>query len=175
MMEDYNSYIKNLKLTEELYLLRNHVKRVDIRNMPFMRDKKIIFGKYNIIEGEHGCGKTFLINLIYDAYLFGKTELEFFPEIGEYSKINAEISFKSFTECKYTFPEKSDSIDTLGYDEFNEKVDICFIFDEPTKLYDKNERDGFLDYLKNVDGQMIIASGKDENYSYPKEYKIIKI
>jgi hypothetical protein len=155
--------------------MRKQVKRVDIKNMPFMKDKKFIFNKCNIVRGKHGCGKTFLINLIYDAYLFGHTELDFFPEIGKFKKINTEVSFKTFTECKYTYPEKSDSIENIGYDEYNEKIDLCFIFDEPRLLYNNKERDGFLNYLKNVDAQMIITSNENSSFIYPSEYKILKI
>jgi len=79
---DYNSYIKNLHKTEHLYLMRSNVKSVELKNLDvFTKRKKIVFDKYNIIQGDKKSGKTFLINLIFDAYSGGKTMLEgFLPE-----------------------------------------------------------------------------------------------
>ncbi|MFE3846188.1 hypothetical protein ACFL1L_04955 [Thermoplasmatota archaeon] len=181
---DYNSYIKGLEKTEHLYLMRSKVKRIELKNLDrFINRKKIVFDKYNIINGDKKSGKTFLINLIFDAYSHGETMLErFLPETSEFRDTAVKVVYNSISEWKYTFPKKSDYdfiedpwIDDIDDRWLWEHKDICFLFDEPDILNNKKERDGFLNYLKGIDAQIIITSELDKDINYPNEFKIIKI
>lgn len=171
---DYNPYIKGLKKTEHLYLMRSKVKRIELKNLDrFINRKKIVFDKYNIIRGDKKSGKTFLINLIFDAYSRGETMLErFLPETSEFRDASVKIVYDSIVEFKYTFPRKSEDINDRWLEEHK---DICFLFDEPDILYNNKKIDGFLNYLKGVDAQIIITSEVDKDFNYPNEFKIIKI
>lgn len=172
-MQDYNPYIKNLEKTDRLYLMRAKLKNVELNNLDgFKNRRKIIFDKYNIISGAYGAGKTFLVHLFYDAYTMGKTELEWLTTHPDYRNASVKIVYNSISEWKYTFPKKSEDIDERL---FEEHLDLCFLFDEPDIIYNNDENNGFLNYLKGIDAQIIITSDMDKNYNYPKEYKIIKI
>jgi hypothetical protein len=172
-MREYNPYIKSLEKTEHLYLMRSKVKRVELKNLDgHINRKRINFDKYNIISGAYGTGKTFLVHLIYDAYISGETELEWLTTHPDYRNASVKIVYNSISEWKYTYPKKSEDIDERL---FEEHLDICFVFDEPDLIYNKDENNGFLNYLKGIDAQIIITSNLDKNFNYPKEYKIIKI
>ena len=57
---DYNSYIKGLEKTEHLYLMRLKVKRIELKKLDrFIKRKKIVFDKYNIIKGDKKKWKNF--------------------------------------------------------------------------------------------------------------------
>ncbi|PNX49795.1 MAG: hypothetical protein BV457_00495 [Thermoplasmata archaeon M9B1D] len=181
----YNDYIFSLAYpkTKQLYILRANVKTIELQNLSFFtKKKKIVFDKFNIIQGDTKTGKTFLSYLIYYAYMMNSTFLEDFPpDFTGFNDAIVKIVYHSKTDWKYTLPKEKKYEDThLKWyknciDEKNNT--ICFLFDEPDMLYNKKERDSFLNYLKvkNKDVQMIVTSDVKEDYNYPKEYKVIKI
>jgi len=172
---DYNNYIKDLEKTGKLYVIEAKVKRVELKHLDvFIGRKIIIFDKYNIITGLYGSGKTFLIDLIFDAYSQGKTRLDSsLPETLEFRDSSVKIVYKTIRDWKYTFPKKSDDFDLL--DDLEDHKEKCFLFDEPDILYDKKERDCFLKHLRELDAQIIITSSLENNYEHLIEFKKIKI
>jgi hypothetical protein len=181
--KQYKDYIFSLAYpsTEQLYLIRAKVKTVELTNLEFFTKRKIFdFNKYNIIQGCNKSGKTFLSRLIYNAYLMGGTFLEDFPrEFTGFQDARVDILYHSIKDWRYTFPKEKKYEDIHW--EWKEKIKdkknniMCFLFDEPDIIYDENEREGFLNYLKGAPFQVIITSEKAEDYNYPKEYKLINI
>lgn len=170
---NYNDYIKSLEKTNNLLLMRTHIKKIKLKNIPFMMNKNIVFSKYNIISGAYGAGKTFLVHLIYDAYTMGKTELEWLTEHPDYRNATAEIIYNSDTECKYSFPKKSEDFDDSRW--FEEHKDICFLFDQPAILNNNIEIDGFLNYLKEIDAQILLTVDEKNDFNLPSDFKRINI
>ncbi|MCK4347302.1 MAG: hypothetical protein KAW47_01680 [Thermoplasmatales archaeon] len=176
MMEDialdYNDYIKSLEKTDHLQLMRTRIKKIELRNVPFITDAKVVFSKYNILGGAYGSGKTFLIHLIYDAYTKGKTELEWLTTHPDYRNASVKIVYNSIAEWRYAYPRKSEDIDERLFEEHK---DICFLFDEPDILYNNKEIDGFLNYLKGIDVQIILTVDTKNDFNHPSEFKKINI
>ena len=181
--KEYFNYVFSLPYpkTKQLYIMRTYVDRVELKNLYFFtKKKKIVFDKYNIIQGDKKTGKTFLSYLIYNAYMFNDTFLEHPPlDFTGFNDVSLRILYHSMTDWRYILPKKK-KFNNMHHrwhkrchDEKNN--DICFLFDEPDLIYNTKERDGFLNYLKDSAAQMIITSDLDKNISYPKEYKIIKI
>lgn len=181
----YKDYIFSLAYpkTKQLYILRANVKTVELKNLEFFtKKKKIVFDKYNIIQGSKKSGKTFLSYLIYNAYNMNSTFLEDFPpDFTGFNDSRVNILYHSITDWRYTLPKEKKYEDTHSewykkcVDEKNNT--ICFLFDEPDLIYNQKERDDFINYLKvkNKDVQMILTSDVKEDSKYPKEYNIIKI
>lgn len=183
---DYKSHIKTLINTEFFYPIGAHVKSVELKNMDvFIDRKKLVFDKCNILRGDKKSGKTFLTTLIFDACTRGKTMLEdFLPETEEFKDSSVKIVFNSPDRWMYTFPENSvyDDMDDhyIGdiddrWDYYSKRQDICLLFDEPDLLYHEKEQDGFLNYLKSIEAQVIITTKLDQTIHYPKEYNIINL
>jgi hypothetical protein len=180
----YKDYTLSLAYpkTEYLFLMGSKVKSLELKNLTcFTKKKKIVFDKYNIVLGGKKSGKTFLLySLIFNAYFFNKTFLEEWPlNFTGFNDVYVKILFHSMTDWVYSLP-KIKKYEDAHYEwkkkcKDKENNEMCFLFDQPALLYDDKERDGFLNFLKNTDAQMIITSDIKDDYEYPKEYNIIKI
>ena len=163
--------------------MRAKVKTIELKNLEFFtKRKKIVFEKYNIIQGGKKTGKSFLNYLLFNAYVMGDTFIENFPpDFTGFNDARVKIVYHSITDWTYDLPKKNDSYKTHlnWYRKCNDEENktICFLFDEPNRIYNKKERDGFLNYLKvkHKNVQMIITSDLIKDYNYSKEFKIIKI
>ena len=163
--------------------MRANVKTMELKNLDFFtKKKKIVFDKFNIIQGDTKTGKSFLSYLIYNSYIMNSTFLEDFPpDFTGFNDARVNIFYHSITDWRYTLPKEKEYDDShlkwykKCLDEKNNT--ICFLFDEPDLIYNQNERDDFLNYLKvkRRDVQMIITSDLKDDYNYPKDFKIIKI
>jgi len=179
----YLNYVRShhYPKTKQLYIMRTYVGGVELKNLDFfIKKKKIVFDRYSIIQGDKKSGKTFLSYLLFNAYMFNDTFLEHPPlDFTGFNDVSLRILYHSMTDWIYNLPKKNKSNNMHDkwrkkcYDEENN--DICWLFDTPDFLYNEKERDGFLNYLKKSNIQMIITSDLDKNICYPKEYKVIKI
>ena len=171
--------------TKQLFLMRSYVKTLELKNLEFFtKKKKIVFDKYNIILGSKKTGKTFLSYLIYNAYMFNDTFLDKFLEgfpldFTGFDDAEVKIVYHSTKDWTYSLPKKNKSNNM--HDRWRKKCydtennGMCFLFDEPDIIYDEKKREGFLNFLKNTNAQMIVTTNLEDDYEYPKEYNIIKI
>ena len=183
----YKDYTLNLAYpkTKQLYMMRSYVKTVELKNLDFFTKRnKIVFDKYNIIQGDKKSGKTFLSYLIYNAYMFNDTFLDKFLEgfpldFTGFNDAKIKIVYHSTKDWTYSLPKKNKSNNM--HDRWRKKCydtennGMCFLFDEPDIIYDEKKREGFLNFLKNTNAQMIVTTNLEDDYEYPKEYNIIKI
>lgn len=173
-MQQYYDYITNLKKGEQLYILKKHVKQIEIKNMPFSKDKKIIFDKYNILQSEYSYSNTFLIKLIYHAYLFGFTNYKFFLDIGYDKETITEVEFNTIANNEQHLADKKERTQPNATDTNEEKTDFCLILDEPDIMND-DKGSGILNYLKGGKMQIIISTNQNQTIDIPEEYKIINL
>jgi hypothetical protein len=165
---DFNNYLKTLEKEGKCYFLPFQIRKVHIKNVGVHSDLKLNFGAYNIIQGYHGSGKSSLIKFIAKTFGYDNVGYEKLLSPGQ-NPHAINVTIRPENHIDIAFDEQKQG-------EFNEnRTTRCIIMDEPTSRLSSNLKKEFLQYLADLNTQIILTCTPDDKIEFSNDFRVSRL